>query len=260
MDKPQETELVWLLTVTIGIMALLAVVIILFVILHQKRKLIHQITLQRLENEYHKQSLASNIQAQENERRRIAKDLHDEVGAVLSTSKLYITYLAEESSSTELAHKVEELLDVASQNLRSIAHNMTPQNLEKFGLVHTLNRMSEQISASNTIQARVYTDFEERLVFDQELCLYRIASELINNTIKHAQASEITISLCRQDQQVTFTYQDNGRGMDLENTPVEQQGGHGLQNLTSRAELLNTSIVYDSKPQQGFKASLCFST
>lgn len=258
MGRPQEIEFAWLLIFGIGIMAVLALAIILFVVFYQRKIFAHQLTLHRLDNEHRKHLLATSVEVQENERRRIAGDLHDEVGAVLSASKLYLTYFADNPEAISVAHKIEELIELAAQNLRDISHNIAPQNLEKFGLSSALEDLFKRVNGAKTLQVSLQADLEARLQLNQELGLYRIIQELLNNTIKHAQATQVKIVLQQKKSQVFFSYQDNGQGIDINSQSLDQSKGLGLRNLASRAELLNAQLNYHSAPSQGFQASLSF--
>ena len=215
MGKQQEIEFAWLMAIGISITFLLAVAVILFVVFYQKKLFSNQLKLQQLENEHRKNMLIASVQAQENERRRIAGDLHDEVGAILSSSKLYLSHLTYNEKNTVVADKIRQLIDTATQNLRNISHNITPQNLEQFGLISALDEVCNRINQAKIIQVNLEFNQDKRLTMEQELGIYRIAQELLNNTIKHAEASEIDILLEFLPASFTFQYQDNGKGMEL---------------------------------------------
>lgn len=255
MGKPQEIEFAWLMTAGISITFMLAVAIVLFVVFYQKKLFANQLKLQQLENEQRKNMLIASVQAQENERRRIAGDLHDEVGAILSSSKLYLSHLNQKNpGSSVVIDKIEQLIDKATQNLRDISHNITPQNLEQFGLVSALEEVCLRINQAKSLQVNLSYNHNKRLSIEQELGIYRIAQELLNNTIKHAKASEVMITLEFSISQFKFLYQDNGQGMQLSKDSLQNQSGLGLRNLSSRAELIKAQIDFQSKPQKGFTA------
>lgn len=256
MGQPQEIEFAWLLIAGISITFMLAVSVILFVVFYQKKLFIQQIKLKELKNIHQKNLLIVGIQVQEKERERIAHDLHDEVGATLSASKLYLSYLSDNPQVSGIAHKIETLINTASQNLRDISHNITPQNLEKFGLVSALSEISNRINSANKVKVNFCYNAEKRLDIDKELGLYRITQELLNNTLKHSEATEIDIYLEFGVRSVMFNYKDNGKGVDLKNISLDKKNGLGLQNIIGRCELWDTQIEYESELGKGFKASL----
>ena len=256
MDQSQEIEFAWLLTTGIGITFLLAVTIILFVVFYQKRFSQQQLHLKDLESQQQQQLFAVTNQVQEKERKRIAHDLHDDVGVVLSTAKLYLSHLMGQPETQQVAQKVDQLVDTAAQSVRQISHNLSPQNLEKFGLVSAIEEMCKQIREAHQVQVIFEHNEEKRLALSVELGIYRIVQELLNNTLKHAQASEILAKLKFENQYVVLHYSDNGRGVDLENLSRTHNFGLGLQNMIGKAEALKGKISLQSKPGEGFSASL----
>ncbi len=259
MDQPQEIEFAWLLTTGIGITFLLAVTIILFVVFYQKRLSQQQLHMRELENQQQQQLFSVTNQVQEKERKRIAHDLHDDVGVVLSTAKLYLSHLIDQPDVQEVAQKVDQLVNTAAQSVRQISHNLSPQNLEKFGLISAIDEMGKQIREAHQIQVIFDYNEEQRLALDLELGVYRIVQELLNNTLKHAQASEILITIKFEDEGLVLHYSDNGRGVDLENLSKTNNFGLGLQNMIGKAEALRGKFSLQSRPEEGFCASLYLS-
>lgn len=256
MDQPQEIEFAWLLTTGIGITFMLAIAIILFVVFYQKRLSQQQLHMQELKNEQQLQLFSVTNQVQEKERKRIAHDLHDDVGVVLSTAKLYLSHLMTQPDMQEVAQKVNQLVDTAAQSVRQISHNLTPQNLEKFGLISAISEMCRQIREAHQLEVNFEHNEEQRLDAEKELGVYRIVQELLNNTLKHAQAGEISIGLGFQPRQFSLHYQDNGSGVDLETLSKVDNFGLGLQNMIGKAEALKGQIKFQSHKGEGFQAFL----
>ncbi|OJJ17338.1 hypothetical protein BKI52_30835 [marine bacterium AO1-C] len=236
---------------------MLAVAIILFVVFYQKRLSQQQLRLQELKNQQQQQLFLATNQVQEKERKRIANDLHDDVGVVLSTAKLYLSHLMTQPNIENVAQKIDQLVDAAAQNVRDIAHNLTPQNLEKFGLISAITEMCKKIQEANQIQVSFEYNEGQRLNFDIELGVYRITQELLNNTLKHAQASEIWLNLKFEGQHLTLQYSDNGVGVNLGSLSKTNNFGLGLQNMIGKAEALQGRINFQSDLGQGFGATLC---
>jgi len=256
MSASKELEFLWLNIAGIAITFMLAVSIILFILLYQRKLFAKQLELQQMGNIYQKNLLVNSIQAQESERRRIAGDLHDEVGAMLSTAKLYASSITLHKEHTELSNKIVEILDLATQNLRNISHNITPQNLEKFGLISALTENFAKINESKLLQIDFTYNLDKRLSLEQEMGLYRIIQELLNNTLKHSGATKVEISLEFRPQKLIFSYNDDGKGVDLNLMTMDHKKGLGLHSITSRAEVLQSKINFVSAPNHGFHADL----
>lgn len=196
-------------------------------------------------------SLQSMVNGQEAERTRIARDLHDGLGGLFSTVKMHLSTLKHETpelGTNELFDKSYSLVDTASVEVRRIAHNMMPEVLMKLGLVDALRDMCNNISAGKllSISLQAY-GMEKRLSSATEIMLYRIVQELLNNIIKHAQATEAIIQFNRDDDRLTVTVEDNGRGFDTQVASEKQHAGLGT--IQSRVNYLKGNLSIES--QQG---------
>ena len=253
-----EVKIVWLFLMGTIITFLLVVTVILFIFFYQQRVHAHKIRVHLLENENSKKLLYATIQVQEEERKRIAVDLHDDVAATLSAAKLYLGGLGGESE--EAVNKIRSLMDSAIGSLRDILYDITPKNLERFGLATAIHEICGKVHGAGKLNVLFEHNGEgqPRLPLDKELSLYRISQELLNNTIKHADATEVHVTLQFGSQKVRFAYQDNGKGFDLKGLLAKGQKSLGLSNMESRAEVLGTKINYDSNPNGGFSAFLEF--
>jgi signal transduction histidine kinase len=252
-----EVDFIWLLLTGTIVMFLLVLTIIIFVVMYQKRFFAQKLHIKQIENEHGRELLSASIQIQEQERQRIASDLHDDVGAILSTTKLYLSHLVEgEQESNDIAKKVENLVDNAIHNLRGISRNISPHNLEKFGLNSAIEDICLQINAAHKLKISFESNLDKRLVLEIELNIYRIVQELLNNTIKHSGASEASISIdfSEENEHLTLKYKDNGKGIEkhlFEKNNIKNMG-LGLKNITSRVELLKANIHYIFEQNHGF--------
>jgi signal transduction histidine kinase len=258
MDKQaQGIEFIWLLMSVMIIVFLLILTIVFFVIRYQRKFFNQKIHLRQAEIENSRALLLASIQTQENERQRIASDLHDDVGAILSTTKLYLSHLSEKENETkQLAKKAEILVDSAINNLRGISRNILPHNLERFGLASAIEEICQQINDAHKLQIVFNYNLEERLDLGTEVHLYRIVQELLNNTIKHAGANEALIDLFYLPDHLRLTYQDDGVGFnknEFDNNFMTKSTGLGLKNIASRVELLKAHIDYIFYQNSGFK-------
>lgn len=200
--------------------------------------------IKTLEKEKKILSLAAMIAGQETERKRIAKDLHDSLGGLLATAKLQLQSIQneiEKLTDLQLFSKAEKLIDNAHEEVRRISHNMMPEILTNMGLPAAIEDLAENINSSGGIKVRLYfSDKHLRLEETQEIVLYRVVQEIINNTLKHADADNIIIQMTSEDNTHTLTIEDDGKGFDLEKVKAEK--GMGLRNIESRVNFLNGKL------------------
>ncbi|MGB3467945.1 MAG: ATP-binding protein [Cyclobacteriaceae bacterium] len=256
-----ETEdITLLLVVVLGMlgMFLLTTAIVVFFIIYQKRLLNQQKKHQLVEEAYQRELLVSNIKNQEKERYRIATDLHDEIGALLTTTKLYTDQIDSTDTIDELTrikNKANALLDETIDNVRRISLDLRPVILENFGISEAIENLKNQINHTGDI--KIVTDLSEfgRFNYEQELALYRIIKELINNTMKHAEASLIEIQVAKTGRNICLTYQDNGKGF----APEQKSNGLGLKSIESRLNLLQSKLVY-LEAEKGVKLQIEIAT
>jgi signal transduction histidine kinase len=217
-----------------------------------RQKNIYQKELNRQQNELFNAIAA----AQDQERKRIAQDIHDSLGSILSAAKLKLSALKESQPllSNDQAEKyrvTSQLLDEASAELRSISHNIMPATLSKLGLVAALKNLSNTISSHSGLQVSFSAHgFMERIPEQTEMSIYRIVLELINNIVKHAQANKVTVQLIKYPDYINLSVEDNGRGFDYEDA-LQQKKGIGLGNILSRVEYLRAKMNVDSVPGRG---------
>jgi len=197
------------------------------------------------------------IQTEEKERKRFAKDLHDGLGPLLSSVKMSVSSLAQmkhDEASREIVENTELVINEAIKSLKEISDNLSPHILNNFGLVRALNNFANKINITKTIRINLITELkDERFDASVEVVLYRVICELINNTIKHAHAKKINISLTITDNNyITIIYSDDGKGFDV-NKIIEQQGGSGMgfSNIYSRINSLKGEINIESENKKG---------
>ncbi|WP_215223243.1 AAA family ATPase [Echinicola shivajiensis] len=191
------------------------------------------------------------IQTQEDERKRIAGDLHDSLGSLLSTIKMRFNSIQESAKSgpsNVLFKDTLDKMDEAIEEVRRIAHNMSPVSLRRFGLASALQTLIEQINLSGKMEAHVQVlGLEERLSEQIELTIYRICQELVNNSIKHSKASTLHLQLINHLDSLNITVEDNGIGMD----PKNQNSGFGLHGIEAKVQMLNGQFMIESQPGKG---------
>ncbi len=188
------------------------------------------------------------ISAEEKERSRIAKDLHDGISPLLSALKIYtqtLTANQEESSEAEAIEKIGFIVNEAIAGVKEISNNLSPHILQNFGLVAAVQAFLERIRVLNKIEITLNYNEEKRVDEKIEITLYRVITELINNTLKHAKAQNIQINMLWTHNQVVLNYSDDGGGFDA---PVifSRRKGMGLFNIVNRIELLKGETVFQN--------------
>ena len=199
------------------------------------------------------------LEAQESERKRLARELHDNVGPLLSLIQLYITELQESSDiikedEKELLQKSSEVIQEASTETRSISHNLMPGVLIQLGLIPAIRELLNKLNAANKYQINFNSaDIKDRFNENIEITNYRILQELLNNIMRHAQATEINIKLSKTKESLNMLVSDNGRGFDT--SSVNLASGIGWKNIRSRLSLINGKVKISSS-QKGTNVNI----
>jgi signal transduction histidine kinase len=212
--------------------------------------------IRELENE--KQILASQavLKGQEDERSRLARDLHDGLGGLLSGVKHSIINMKENimigADHAEAFEKSLNMIDVAMKELRRVAQNMMPEALAKFGLEEALKDYCA--SSSSASFKVIFQSFGESMEIENsvEIIIYRVVQELVNNAVKHARATQLMVQLVRGDGWITISVEDNGTGFNIDS--LKHSTGAGWSNIKSRVDYLKGNI--DLKSQEGTGTSV----
>lgn len=199
------------------------------------------------------------MEAEENERERIAKDLHDGVGQMMSAAKMNLSAFESEIQFSNVEHKksfekIISLVDESCKEVRTVSHIMMPNALLKSSLGAAIREFVDKLN-NKTLKVHVYTEgLDDRLDSNVETVLYRVIQECVNNTIKHAGATTLDISLIKDKDGISGTIEDNGKGFDT--TDKEKFEGIGLKNITTRIEYLKGTVDFDSAPGRGTVVAL----
>jgi signal transduction histidine kinase len=202
--------------------------------------------------------LTAIIQTEEAERTRIAKDLHDGMGPLLSAVKMSVStleQLASDNQSLLIIRNATETVDEAIRSLKDISDHLSPHVLANFGLIRAVSNYIQKIVQTGQMDIDFQTNLRnERFDENTEVVIYRISSELINNTIQHSQATRATLSLKSENGDLILEYQDNGIGFEAERTLKENnRDGSGLTNIQSRIKSLKGELLFESKPGLGIR-------
>jgi signal transduction histidine kinase len=239
-----------LVTGTIVIVILLGFLFF-FVIIYQRRMIKNQLVLRQLQDDKQIDLLNAVFETQESERKRLAEDLHDSVGQVLSAIKLNLHRLdkvIETEGPKNLLADTRQLTDECIQEIRNIIHNVLPPVLTDFGLIDALQALCDKLGQNTDIKITFTKNLaDERFPSEIELTLYRMAQELFGNAVKHSKATAIQLLITKEDGWLVMSFSDNGIGFDMDNVTH----GFGIKNLQSRAQLINGKIHTYTKPQAG---------
>jgi signal transduction histidine kinase len=195
------------------------------------------------------------ITTQEKERKRIAENLHDGIGSLLSTIKLSLERMEEGSlklDAAQLEHYRNSLtiLNDAITELRNVSHNIMPAALSKLGLAAALRQLFSQVSATSSIRLELLLADEDVRTDEQtELGIYHIVLELVNNIVRHSEARSGTVQLIRFPSYISITAEDDGKGFDIRQGRAKK--GIGLGNIESRVNYLGGKMDIDSSPGNG---------
>ncbi|MEI9957446.1 MAG: sensor histidine kinase [Ferruginibacter sp.] len=221
---------------------------------YRKRQTQHKLQLQA--EVMNQQELATKaiIAAEENERKRIAADLHDGVGQIMSAAKMNLSAFESEipfkDESQKLSfEKIIDLVDESCKEIRSVSHQMMPNALLKSGLASAIREFIDKLD-SRILKVNLHTEgLNERLESNVETVLYRVIQECVNNVIKHSGANILDISLIKDKDGIAATIEDNGKGFNSKEK--EKFEGIGLKNILSRIAFLKGTVDFDSSPGNG---------
>lgn len=261
ISKQRANQRNWLIT---GILLLLVLAAFIIYFFRQRLKntqlnaSIAQAKVNEMEQQQQILTMNSMIEGQENERRRIAQDLHDGLGGLLTTIKMHFSNIQNEISKLDELKALEKtgsLIEYANSEVRKIAHEMMPGSLVKLGLTEALSELSERNSIKGTLDIHFEAlNMNQRLNETSEIMLFRAAQEMVNNIQKHANATEVIIQLSDNGTDIELLVEDNGDGFDPDKT--EGNFSLGLKSIDSRAKFLNGDMIIESKPGTGTTITL----
>ncbi len=232
-------------------MLVLTFSIIYFVVYHQRKIRIKNAALKKLEDEKQQVMINASIRFQEEERNRIAADLHDDAGPLLATARLYLNEnLVNQDKATQLQsiYAARQIVDDAILLIRNISHSLMPPTLKNFGLESAITDLFNKINGSGSMNASVrFHDYRIRLNVEQELLVFRIVQELVNNILKHSSAGFIHLTQHVSNRKMYIRVHHDGNG--LTQSEYERLNdsalGLGLKNISSRIKVLKGQIHFE---------------
>lgn len=237
-----------------GLAASIALLLFAGISFYRKRQLQNKMSLQVEVMKQQDLATKAIINAEENERKRIAAELHDGVGQMMSAAKMNLSAFESDIQFKDEAQKVTferliGLVDESCKEIRSVSHQMMPNALLKSGLASAVKEFLDKID-NRIIKINLHSEgLQERLDSNIETVLYRVIQECVNNVIKHSGANNLDISLIKDSDGISATVEDNGRGFDT--TDNQKFEGIGLKNISSRVDFLKGTVDFDSSPGKG---------
>src|SRR5688572_702854 len=209
MDGSEEYQVAILIAIgTVG-MLVLAIAIVLFMVIYQKKMIQEQLKRQQLESDIQQKMMQAELESQENERRRLAADLHDSIGGMLSAIRVGLFTISKQAPDLNI-EQTKQMLDDTISSVRRISRDLMPSTLERFGLIQAVKEMCERFSSTTQLPIHFHEQGNlDGLDKNKELMLFRITQELINNAIKHAQATHLNINIEATDK-LRIVAEDDG--------------------------------------------------
>jgi signal transduction histidine kinase len=252
------------ITAVIIIGAVIAFLLIFFIVmalfLYQKRQHRHEKELKILQEEFNSELTRSQIEIQETTLKNISQDLHDNIGQILSVTNLSISgaRLEKEHPSYEIIQGARGLLKKAIEDLSHITKSLHTERITQIGLVEAIAFEVQTIKRTGLMQEINYhvSDYDETIDSQTTIFLFRMFQELLNNTLKHAKATRIDISInFTNNKRFILQMEDNGIGFDVNekiNSPTSS-GGVGLKSMANRAKLIGADFTITSEKEKGTK-------
>jgi signal transduction histidine kinase len=242
---------------TIG-MLFLTLALIIFIVLHQRKVIKYQIKMQHMEAEQQKILLRASIKLQEEERQRIAADLHDDAGPLLATARLYLSenlVNLDKAGQLQSIFSAKQIIDETIHLIRNISHSLMPPTLKNFGLESAVNDFFQKINGAGSLNVNCrFHDYRRRLKAEKELTIFRIIQELVNNILKHSNASFIHLTQHSGENNLLMRLHHDGKGLSQEDylRLSQEHVGLGLKNIQSRLKVIHGDILFEQDTAKSF--------
>lgn len=239
-----------------AVLLVMAAFIIIFVAYYQQKQAKQQLALKELQEQHRRELMVATFRGQEEERRRLAEDLHDGIGTMLSVTKMSLNQLERQLNGDSVRvspqlQKTRSMIDETMTNVRRISRDLVPTTLDRFGLLAALEELADRATDNELYVQLDSSETIAQLSPALELMLYRIAQELVNNAIRHARSHHITIQLSCVGDEVRLSVLDDGVGFDFDAVMESKQGGLGLRNIESRLSVVDGHVTFDVAPGRG---------
>lgn len=245
-----------LIVTSIAIMLLLAFSIVIFVVNYQRRVIRHQDEIKNINDQKQLELIQASIQGQEEERMRIATELHDDVGATLSSVRLFLHSSMQKDADESVILQSKQLLDQSISSIRNISHKLQPAILNQLGLQASLESFASIINRSSTVRLTYHSLCAlPKLNEATELSVYRMLQELTSNIIKHSEASSINIesSVVNGFLQIIMLHDGHGLTNEMYQELIYKKGAIGLKNIVNRLKSINSTIEFSQLDKGEFR-------
>lgn len=255
-----ENQIISIILLAIGMLLLMSIAIVSFFFFSRKRIMKAELETANLEIDHQRELLKSIIITQEEERKRIAQDLHDAISSKLNVVSLNASILNEPqieiTNVTKIGETIHKVTSTVLENSRRIAHDLLPPTLQKFGLTAALEELCEELIDTGKFNNLNYQlDYPMKFLnCNNELHIFRIIQELMNNSIKHSEANDITLILKTEENILSLQYQDNGKGFDME--AMKRAKGLGMSGIENRVIILEGELNIESSLGNGIRINI----
>ncbi len=241
-----------------SVLLFIAMALITLMVFYQKKMLQKQMAQQALETNHQQQMMLAQMESQENERRRVAKDLHDDVGLMLQALRT-TTLAVLKDAPKEDRNDVQQMVSEVTDTVRRICWDLMPSSLEYFGLTETVDELCHRLTKRGNVPITFSTKGTETSIDkNKQMLLYRMVQELADNAIKHANASAMLIKFIWGEAHLQINVIDNGIGFSPSTMKQRMSPGYGLFSIESRAELLPAKFSFDKNIPHGTVAKIIF--
>jgi PAS domain S-box-containing protein len=225
-------------------------------IINEKDEITHFVAVKEditSQKETERRIQASIIEAEERERIHFSQELHDGIGPLLSATKMYVQWLGMPNAQlehSEIIRDIEKFLDESSRTIREISFKLSPHILQNFGLVEAIKSYTSKVKETTDININLKLEDISRFEMNNETIAYRVLCECINNTMKHAKATQVSIEIYSKNDLLFVEYSDNGIGFNTDNS-LSGRKGIGLLNMQNRLKSINGQVGISSAPGKG---------
>jgi signal transduction histidine kinase len=258
----KESDIIFFIAISTFLLFFLAVLVINLLLVGRNRRLKHLAQVLEMKSNYEKELMKTQVEVAENTMNDIARDLHDDVGQMLTFSIIQLNTLKEpyDASLENKLADVKVSIQNTLQSVRSISKTLSSDYLTSFGIYESLQRLFERLNKQSLIKSSL--QFPSALLFrsrSNELFAFRMIQELVNNTLKHSGATEVFLNVREEHNQVKIEYHDNGKGISKEILSSDRlKNSLGFTNIYKRAELMRGNIQLGADPGKGFYLQFCF--
>jgi len=242
MPEKQQDILITIIIATIFFVLLGAfLLVLLFLFLRRQRK--NQKEKEEMKNRFEQTMLKTQIEIQDQTLAYIASEIHDNIGQILFLAKINNNQITKDNVESQI-ELIDELLGKAFSDLREISHTLKNNRFHQIGLSESIRQLLHNIERTGKYTTKfesIPSDEIDGLIHGNDIILFRIIQEIINNILKHASANHINVSITKENDDIAVSIEDNGVGFDLSIIKQEKQG-IGLHNIYTRAKMINSTV------------------